>query len=90
MHTKTEMSRCCFDFHLEPTSYGADQSNVYSHCSSTEVQENTTHTVNSSSNFFYISIKMANSVMSKFRDFPEYQVAGAKEVNFNPYESNGG
>lgn len=27
---------------------------------------------------------------SRFDEFPEYQVAGVKEVNFNPYESNGG
>lgn len=27
---------------------------------------------------------------SRFAEFPEYQVAGVKEVNFNPYESNGG
>lgn len=33
---------------------------------------------------------MAASLRSKFKDFPEYQVAGVKEVNFNPYESNGG
>lgn len=33
---------------------------------------------------------MASSLSKKFRDFPEYLVAGAKEVNFNPYESNGG
>lgn len=26
----------------------------------------------------------------KFEDFPEYLAAGMKEVNFNPYESNGG
>lgn len=29
-------------------------------------------------------------LQSKFHDFPEYQVAGVKEVSFNPYESNGG
>lgn len=23
-------------------------------------------------------------------DFPQYQVPGAKQVQFNPYESNGG
>lgn len=33
---------------------------------------------------------MAVSLKKKFEDFPEYLAAGIKEVNFNPYESNGG
>lgn len=28
--------------------------------------------------------------VSRFEDFPEYQVAGIREHHFNPYESNGG
>lgn len=28
--------------------------------------------------------------VSRFDEFPEYKVAGIKEVNFHPYESNGG
>lgn len=28
--------------------------------------------------------------MLAIEDFPEYQVPGAKQVQFNPYESNGG
>lgn len=33
---------------------------------------------------------ISNKLRSKFEDFPEYKVPGVKEVNFNPYESNGG
>lgn len=33
---------------------------------------------------------ISSKLRAKFEDFPEYKVPGAKEVHFNPYESNGG